>query len=191
MTSRQNEIINTSIRLIAEKGIQGLTIKNIAKEINVSEPAIYRHFENKMAILIAIIDSFKSLMPNISDVMIMEGKTSLEKISFIFGQYFSRFSNTPQLVSVIFSDEIFKNDKMLSERIAKLMKNNEEMFYSIIKTGQNAGEIRHDISAKHLAIIIMGSFRILVKKWELSSYAFDLEKEGKSLFASVKTLLKK
>lgn len=189
MTERQNEIINAAIRLIAEKGIQGLTIKNLSKAIKVSEPALYRHFENKTAILVAIIDSFKSLMPNISDVMMMEGKTSLEKTAFIFGKYFNKFSNTPQLVSVIFSDEIFKNDKMLSERIAKLMQNNEEMFYSIIKAGQNAGEIRNDISAKHLAIIIMGSFRILVKKWELSAYAFDLEKEGKNLFNSIKAML--
>ncbi len=190
MTERQNEIINASIKLIAEKGIQGLTIKNLAKAIKVSEPALYRHFESKTAILVAILDSFKSLMPNISDVMMMDGKTSLEKIAFIFGKYFNRFTNTPQLVSVIFSDEIFKNDKMLSARIAKLMQSNEEMFYSIIKAGQSTGEIRNDISAKHLAIIIMGSFRILVKKWEISEYIFDLEKEGRNLFNSIKIMLK-
>ncbi|MCK5088225.1 MAG: helix-turn-helix transcriptional regulator, partial [Melioribacteraceae bacterium] len=47
MTKRQAEIIDESIKLIADKGIQGLTIKNLSKAIGVSEPAIYRHFENK------------------------------------------------------------------------------------------------------------------------------------------------
>ena len=46
-TDRQNQIIQESIQLIAQKGIQGLTIKNISKAIGFSEPAIYRHFENK------------------------------------------------------------------------------------------------------------------------------------------------
>ena len=36
-TKRQLEIIETSIKLISEKGIQGLTIKNISKEIGISD----------------------------------------------------------------------------------------------------------------------------------------------------------
>ncbi len=46
-TVRQKQIIQESIQLIADKGIQGLTIKNISKSIGISEPAIYRHFDNK------------------------------------------------------------------------------------------------------------------------------------------------
>ncbi len=191
MTARQNEIIKAAITLIAEKGIQGLTIKNLAKAINVTEPALYRHFKNKTAILIAILDSFKSLMPNISDVIIMEGKTSIEKIHFIFNGYFSKFSQTPELVSVIFSDEIFKNDKQLSKKIANLLELNEEMFRQIIKAGQKANEIREDIKDIHIATMIMGSLRLLVKRWELNEYNFDLRKEGEKMFGSIKLMIKK
>ena len=191
MTERQNEIIKASITLIAEKGIQGLTIKNLAKAIKVTEPALYRHFENKTAILLAILDSFKNLMPNASDVMQMQGNSSLENIHFIFNSYFENFSTTPELVSVIFSDEIFKNDKTLSEKIANLMENNEKLFCKIIKTGQKANEIRNDINSKHIAIMIMGSLRLLVKKWELSSYGFNLKKEGDKLYKSVKLIVSK
>ena len=53
-TERQQEIINVALKLINEKGIQGLTMKNLSKEIGISEPAIYRHFENKIEILLAI-----------------------------------------------------------------------------------------------------------------------------------------
>jgi len=191
MTQRQNEIVNASISLIAEKGIQGLTIKNLARAINVSEPALYRHFENKTAILIAILDSFKSLIPNISDVIIMESKTSIEKIHFIYTGFFEKFTRTPELVSVIFSDEIFKNDVKLSKKIADLMAINEDIFREIIKTGQKAGELRTDVDGKYIAIVIMGSLRLLVKKWESSGYAFDLKKEGDKLFSSIKLMIKK
>ena len=56
LTDRQKEIIEVSLNLIAGKGIQGLTIKNISKEIGISEPAIYRHYENKIQILIALLE---------------------------------------------------------------------------------------------------------------------------------------
>ncbi len=189
MTDRQNEIIKKSITLIAEKGIQGLTIKNLAKSINVTEPALYRHFENKTAILLAILDSFKNLMSNNKEIILLNDKTAIEKIHFIFNKYFERFSENPEFVSVIFSDEIFKNDKKLSEKIARLINKNEDLFCSIIKNGQEKNEIRSDIDSKHIAIMILGALRLLVKKWELSSYRFNLKVEGNNLFNSIKIIV--
>ena len=61
-TNRQREIIVTSIDLIAENGIQGLTIKNIARKVGVSEPAIYRHFDSKINILLGILSYFRDEM---------------------------------------------------------------------------------------------------------------------------------
>ena len=50
--------MESALGLIAEKGIQGLTIKNLSKKIGISEPAIYRHFDSKSSIL----DMRKSLL---------------------------------------------------------------------------------------------------------------------------------
>jgi len=191
MTARQNEIIKAAITLIAEKGIQGLTIKNLAHAIKVSEPALYRHFKNKTAILIAILDSFKSLTPDIADIMVMEEKTSVDKIHFIFSGFFEKFSQTPELVSVIFSDEIFKNDAKLSKKIADLMALNEDMFCQIIRAGQKSKELRTDVNSENIVIVIMGSLRLIVKKWELSGYDFDLRKEGNKLYNSIKLMIQK
>ncbi len=68
ITDRQQEIINVSLELIAESGIQGLTIKNLAKKIGFSESAIYRHYENKIQILLAILDFFKQNTEHFSQV---------------------------------------------------------------------------------------------------------------------------
>ena len=46
-TERQRQIIDTSIDLIGNRSIHALTIKNIAKEIKLTEGAIYRHFFSK------------------------------------------------------------------------------------------------------------------------------------------------
>ena len=58
MTKRQEEITKEAIKLISEKGIQGLTIKNLSKRIGISEPAIYRHFEGKTDILLNLLLRF-------------------------------------------------------------------------------------------------------------------------------------
>jgi AcrR family transcriptional regulator len=190
MTSRQTEIIQTAISLIAEKGIQGLTIKNLAKAIGISEPALYRHFENKTAILLALLNSFENITPAKPEIIGSEETTAIEKIHFVFQQYFETFSETPELVSVIFSDEIFKNDKQLSKKIAKIIEEKEELFLTIISEGQMSKNIRNDITNKHLTLMLMGSLRLLVKRWELNNYSFNLPKEGEKLFNSLKIMIK-
>ena len=61
LTERQQQIVNISIDLIAGQGIQNLTIKNISKEVGFSEPAIYRHFDSKYDIIMAMLDSFQDI----------------------------------------------------------------------------------------------------------------------------------
>lgn len=60
---------------------------------------------------------------------------------------------------------------------------------TIIKDGQQKGEIRNDIEASHLATMILGSLRMFVKQWSMSNYSFNLENKGNELSNSIKTLL--
>ena len=60
LTERQKEIVKTSIDIISDRGIQNLTIKNLSKKIGISEPAIYRHFKNKMEILLSVLSRFEN-----------------------------------------------------------------------------------------------------------------------------------
>ena len=45
ITDRQIEIIEASGKILMEKGILGLTTKNLAQKMNFSESALYRHFK--------------------------------------------------------------------------------------------------------------------------------------------------
>jgi hypothetical protein len=62
---------------------------------------------------------------------------------------------------------------------------------TIIKDGQLKGEIRSDIEALHLAIMILGSLRMFVKQWSMADYKFDLIAKGAELINSIKMLLHK
>ena len=46
-TERQIEIMEAATLRIDKYGIQELTIKNLASDLNLSEAALYRHFKSK------------------------------------------------------------------------------------------------------------------------------------------------
>ena len=190
-TERQKEIVEVALELINKKGIQGLTIKNLAKRIGISEPAIYRHYDNKINILIAILEVFKNNTDQIFNKELDNDNKAIDKIEHLFTKHFKSLSNTPSLVSVIFSEEIFRNEPMLIDKISEVINRNDKILTSIIIKGQKDGEIRTDIEAKHISTIIMGTLRLFIKKWQFSAYSFSLPKEGKKLVASIKLLILK
>ena len=48
LSTRQLEIIEVSGKILMQKGILGLTTKNLAQEMKFSESALYRHFNKTM-----------------------------------------------------------------------------------------------------------------------------------------------
>ena len=191
LTERQTEIIDCSIEIIDKKGIQGLTIKNISKEIGISEPAIYRHFKSKTDIILAILDNFKIMAEFLSEAMANFDDKAIEKISFMFSKMLEMFSNQPSIVSVIFSEEIFKNEEALLEKIREILNLHQRTIEKIIQKGQEENNVRIDIEKNSLALIVMGALRLLVKRWDLNQHNFDLEKEGTKLLDSLKIIMKK
>ncbi len=188
-TARQIEITKVALELINEKGIQGLTIKNLAKKIGITEPAIYRHYDSKTDILIAVLDLFKQNTEKLFEKELSNNGKAIDKIEHLFTNHFTTLSATPSLVSVIFSEEIFRNEQVLIDKISEVIDKNDKILTTIITNGQKTGEIRTDIEAKYLSTIIIGSLRLFVKKWQFSAFSYNLPKEGKKLIDSIKLLI--
>lgn len=191
ISERQQEIIEASIELINSKGIQGFTIKNIAKIVGVTEPAIYRHFDSKTAILVALLDLLKENSSQIYGNKLVIEDTVIAKIESIFENHFQTFKKMPALSSVVFSEELFRNDKSLSEKISEVIDFNTKVLFGIVVEGQKRGEITSDVDASHIVIMLMGSLRLFVKKWQFAKFEFDLIEKGKLLTISLIRLISK
>lgn len=189
LTERQQEIIHTALEIISSKGIQGLTIKNISLSIGISEPAIYRHFDNKIHILTTILDLFKKDIGQLFDKELTNQGTAMEKIEHMFRNHFDTFVKRPTLTSVVFSEEIFRNEPLLRQKIAEVIAHNNEILSKIVSDGQQARQIRSDIDAENLTIMIMGTLRLFIKKWQFSGFSFNLLQEGEKVMHMIQSLI--
>jgi len=190
-TKRQIEIIEASKDLTGLKGIQNLTIKNLAKKMSFSEPALYRHFKNKTEILKSLLVFHKELLSSGIYKIINSDKTALEKIRLIILFQFDHLQKNPDIIMVVFSETSFQYNNILSNLVAKVMKQRHKKLMRIIEDGQKNNIIRQDISSNQIATIIMGSMRLTVLKWKLNNFESNLSKEGKELWETIEKLIKK
>ncbi|MEN8122286.1 MAG: TetR/AcrR family transcriptional regulator [Bacteroidota bacterium] len=189
LSKRQKQIIEESINIIHSEGIQGFTIKNLSNALNLSEAAIYRHFKSKTEILCALLDSFIEILNDFIKLTIENESNSLEKIKSIFEKLSLTFSNKPAYVSVIFAEEIFKNEESLSVKVNKILKKNNDAFNFIIENGQKNNEITKNVASQELTLMTMGAFRLMVKNWKMSDFSFELKKSSERLYFSIETLI--
>ncbi len=189
-TKRQREIVNTAIELIAEKGIQELTIKNLSKKIGIAESAIYRHFNSKLDILISILALFKDNIDALNSQIKNLETTPTLKLKAMLDQRFEHFAQNPTFASVVFSEELFRNDQRLSKAVFTIMQETQNAMIAIIAEGQSKGEIRQEISAEELSFMIIGAVRLIVTKWRMTDFSFDLKQEGQKLWQTIQTLIK-
>lgn len=191
-TSRQKEIIDASIRLIARKGIQEVTMKNLSREVGISEPALYRHFKNKHDIMIGVLDSFDYHNKLISETGIKHDTGAMEKLKTAFIMVFKKFTEHPEISSVFFSEEIFQNEEDFTIKVNELISGNRGFFINLIEEGIEEGSLRNDINKEDMSLIIMGVMRLLVIRWRLARYSFDLVSKGEQLFErTISVLLRK
>lgn len=52
---RRGEILDAALAVFGEKGYEAGTMREIARRVGVTEPALYRHYESKEAILVDIV----------------------------------------------------------------------------------------------------------------------------------------
>lgn len=56
IAARRNQILDAATKVFAEKGFHPTTIKDIAREAGIADGTIYNYFENKMALMLGLLD---------------------------------------------------------------------------------------------------------------------------------------
>jgi AcrR family transcriptional regulator len=87
MDTRERILVEAS-GLFLEQGLEGFSMRALAERVGVSAPAIYRHFEDKDALLATLIDASFSTFSSYL-VRSLSGKTPLERFRRAGEAYFA------------------------------------------------------------------------------------------------------
>ena len=189
LSNRQKEILDATVKLIGEGGIQALTIKNLSQQIGVTESAIYRHFGSRTEILETLLETIRSTIFSRYTLAAKSNKSAIARIKDMLKFQFEAFYSNPSYAIVILSDGLYQNEPILRERIFSIMEFAQKTFMQIVNEGKKSNEIRKDIPTDQLAFVIMGSVRLMANQWSLAGFKYDLRKQGNQLLKTITTLI--
>lgn len=187
---RQLEIIISAGKLLTTSGVSGLTIKNLAAEMQFSESAIYRHFTSKEEIILAMLTHLATTMDERFSFVILPDKLPDEQLKKMFYSQYSFFNKHPYFVVAVFSEGLLEQSERINAAILAIMTVKINYLLPIIKKGQHQQLFTNELSSQELTHIIMGAFRLQMFKWRVANFNFDIEKTGAKMLTSILKLIK-
>src|SRR5262245_8803358 len=96
--ARQQQIVETVLDLVAERGADDVSVQSIAERIGLTKPAVYRHFPTKEAIWIAVMTWLEQRLDDIRlATEIDPGQSALTILSRIFTGHLRMIERHPAL----------------------------------------------------------------------------------------------
>ncbi len=189
ITPRQLEIIEATGKILTKSGTSGLTIKNLAKEMNFSESAIYRHFSSKEDIILALLHYLAKDIDNTLSI-IPKTENPENNLRAMLQEQLNFFNRNSHFVVVVFSDGLMEESKQINEATMQLLVVMMKHLMPLLADGQQKNTFTNVIENENLVHIVMGAFKLLMFQWRLFNFQFDLIDRGNKIIDSVLSLIK-
>jgi AcrR family transcriptional regulator len=184
---RQEMIIDEAIKIIHSGGYQSLSIRELSKQVHISEPAIYRHFLNKEDIILGILNRMVDF-DHLLEKDILVKKNVKDKIRHFILFHFEFLENKPEMTSVLFAEDMFDQSEILRDRLIFIIQKRKNLLKTILIDAKKNGELVN-LELGDLQSMILGLIRMIVLEWRLSNFSFSLSERGKSIVKMLDKLI--
>ncbi len=174
---RKESLVLTAIEIINELSIQGLSTREIAKRQGITDGAMFKHFNNKKELMIAILDYYSQYDQDIIESIRIKKFSPKDAIKYFVKSYVEYYENYSAITAITLSYDVLASDPNLAKKIKDIFYIRREFLIENIEEAKKLEIIRRDIDSENFADIIVGTTRNTVLRWRFSDYSFSIKKE--------------
>lgn len=175
---RQEQIAAAALEVMARHGTKALNVVRLAGKVGVVPSAIYRHYSGKDAILDAVLDLISQRLHENVQAVRKETPDALDRLHRLLIRHVQLIRKNIAIPRVVFSEDIFSGHAPRRERVHQLIEGYLGHVAELIAEGQQAGNLRTDVSADTLSVMYLGMIHPAVILWLASDGAFDVSRHA-------------
>ena len=157
-TARQSEILDKALILVGESGLSGLTIRKIAERMGFSEPALYRHFPNKQAVILGLMDRLDEMLVLTARAFAEDTSLSApERLFRIISHHVRLVREHNGLPILLLAEASTSDDPVLLSRMRAIFKAYFALLVEVVTEGQEKGTIDSSVQPDCVALGLMGT----------------------------------
>ena len=158
---RRDALVQVAYRHIAEKGFEGLRVRDVASAAGINHATLLYYFPTKEALIQAVVDNLVKQFSaqrgrNHQEETHLTVLTPLQELHLEFEDVRYRFHTEPEIFVVL--SELFsrsRRDRAIAHILHQLLAGWRHHLISILKRGIEAGMFRSDLDVVTTATAIM------------------------------------
>jgi TetR/AcrR family fatty acid metabolism transcriptional regulator len=174
---RRNQIAQAALALIASKGINGLNMAALARQVGLGASSLYRHFTGKDEVLDAVIDLLRERLLGNVQIVVKEATDPLEQLRRLLAMHMNLILEYQAIPRLFFSGDLYAGHPERKARLYEVVKTYLDQVAGIVRRGQKDGAIRPDLDPDPVSVVFLGLVQPTAILWHLSDGEFNVGKQ--------------
>jgi AcrR family transcriptional regulator len=183
--TRQTALVAAALALAAERSPASVTTADLAKAVGITQGAVFRHFESKEAIWLAVIDfAHQDLLARLHTAATAQ-TLPLAALRGVFMAHVDFVVEQPGVPRVIFQELQHPEDTPLKARVRGLMQAYRALLAGLLERAQAARQLAPGTDLQAAAVLFIGSVQGLVMQSLLSGQVGAMRQLAPAVFKLV------
>jgi len=158
-TSRRREIADAALKIIAELGLGRFTSLAIAREVGVSDAALFRHFASKDDIVLAVIDRVEEIL---FAGFPPEGADPIDRLGRFFQARIEMAREHPGAARLVGSDQLAQAAPPEGvARVAEFRHRSRTFVRGCLAEAHRQGLLAEGVGPEEAAVLVLGALLAL------------------------------
>lgn len=166
--SRKMQILLAARNLVFSEGTAKLTMRRVGEAVDISEPAVYRHFKNKEDLLRALINFMFEGWEEKLIALKQESIPASEKLIKLGKIHLSHLIDHQFNPVLLLSEANIAEQPSITATLTEKGNRISAVMTAIFKEGCASGEFAADLSIKSAALAVFGVLQGSLFRWTLS-----------------------
>jgi TetR/AcrR family transcriptional regulator len=175
---RKTDIVEALLRLADQIGPDRLTTNDIAREVGVTQAAIFRHFPTKAELWSAVGEVIAVRLAEAWQQALAANTTPKDRLRALIAAQLRQIETTPALPAILHSREINVDNVILRERFRGLMMQYQAHLVANLEGMIADGSMTPDVRPQDAAVLLTSLVQGIAIRWSLGSRGFALQPEG-------------
>jgi TetR/AcrR family transcriptional regulator len=159
---RRAALVAAALKLAAERSPAAVTTADLAQAVGITQGAVFRHFESKEAIWLAVLDFVQQELLARLHAAASAHEQPLAALRAVFTAHVDFVVEHPGVPRVVFQELQHPEDTPLKARVHALMQGYRALISGLLQQAQAAKLLAPGVDLQAAAVLLLGSVQGLV-----------------------------
>ena len=178
--ARRQQMVDAALELLADTTLAELSTRSVARHLGLSQPALFRHFRSREALLVAVVGQARGRLGQVAQGLLEQPTDALARLEGVAMALAGYVQRNPGLPRLLFSDGS-TDSVALRSALGQLLSMQRSLVAELIRQGQAEGQLDRRVEPAQAGLLFVGMLQALILNWQLGGRQGDLPSEVRPL----------